>query len=754
MGDRDEKASETTRRESLGALARLSIVQGDDDDYDLHAMGVADGFRPVRAPQARSSSPPNTTSRDAPTRQVPPPRPSSVTKPHRRDGSFSLQHDGLAAEPDADGRPGGTSSAPATSPFVDPETPYEGPSGPSHPYQMYPQNVRVARTGSIATTLSAPVSEASYNGPRGPAHPYGMYPQSTVPGAGSTSDRTAQDEIGVGFPGTTDNYQRRIGPDGEDVADMIGPDGHTEQLPPYTRYPEEAYQRKAMGVESPQPAPAESLQSLPAQPTLAIPGAGGIGIATRNPEFASTEDLHSINSPQSRQSVQSFTTDSSTRTITTGTTELNEKKSRKEWQTTAKRRVWGIVPCWAIVLAGIVLVLMGVVLGAVIGTELSPHGKKPPHPDSPSLPDISPNWDTQPLTTLPPDLPPLQTGTYAMPLMNNRISNTCFSDSTLARAWDCNLAFVQLSMTIEKLVGQPNTSDYSLTFDHNETHGLESYVYAYGVQPPILTDMTLELVTDIFEAPRGPAWNLNAIYNKTIILPEGHLTPSDPSSSSSDYKRRMLFGGVDFKRRSIAQPGDKPWICQWDNTILEVFIYAGQNNSFSRPMDPWPSTSMPTPTASGTGAPASMYTAEYTGLSSSTTTLEHGSEENPTSTTAADGDSTATAISSPAPSSSDWFGKDPPMPAYPRVIKVEERRGPVTGEAKPYCQQFMIVGENQEATLVLSDDGKPIEVEIVEEEKYFDEQLARNAFENLIGARSGSKSGSEMSDCGCMWWLT
>ena len=33
------------------------------------------------------------------------------------------------------------------------------------------------------------------------------------------------------------SYQRRLRPDGEDADDLIGPDGHTEQLPPYTRYP-------------------------------------------------------------------------------------------------------------------------------------------------------------------------------------------------------------------------------------------------------------------------------------------------------------------------------------------------------------------------------------------------------------------------------------------------------------------------------------------------------------------------------------
>lgn len=376
----DDKSSELNRVSSLRTSVRVSISQRDDEDYDVQAMVVADGFRPVDATNTQTPRP-ATALQDVPMTQIPPPRPSSITKPHRRSESLALQHDGSSSESDSRSLSrvslSRVSSGSTASPFVDSEDPYDGPSGPSHPYQMYPQDVRVARTASLATTSTVPVSERSYNGPRGPAHPYGMYPQNTVSETGGMSSGPVQAEINVGFPGATDNYQRRIGPDGEDVADLIGPDGHTEQLPPYTRYPEEAYTRKALGVETPQPAPV--------QPMLAIPGAGGIGIATRNPEFASTEDLGGLSSPQSRQSIRSFTSENSQNAlnaaVTTNKEAEDEKNLPKDWQVTAKRRVWGIVPCWAIVLAAIVLVLMGVILGAVIGTLLHSNSKNKSHKD-------------------------------------------------------------------------------------------------------------------------------------------------------------------------------------------------------------------------------------------------------------------------------------------------------------------------------------------------------------------------------------
>ncbi|KAL7622262.1 hypothetical protein AAE478_007766 [Parahypoxylon ruwenzoriense] len=772
MGDPSDKSSELERGSSLRASARFSNVTADEDDYDLQAMGIADGFRPVENTYPHTERP-STTPVEPPTARIPPPRPSSVTKPHRRNESLTLRHDG-SSDSESERAPSSVSTASTTSPFIDPEEPYDGPSGPSHPYQMYPQNVRLARTASLATTSTAPISERSYNGPRGPTHPYGMYPQNIIPEADGTPNPTAQRNINVGFPGATDNYQRRIGPDGEDVADLIGPDGHTEQLPPYTRYPEEAYHRKALGIEAP--------QAAPVQPMLAIPGAGGIGMATRNPEFASTEDLGGANSPQSRQSVRSFTSEASHQEMNAAARAesaqsdpevTDEKKSLKEWQVTAKRRVWGIVPCWAIVLAGVVLVLMGIILGAVIGTLVNPHLKKGPPPDKPPSPAVSQsNWDTQPLATLPPDLPPLQEGTFAMPLMNNRISNTCFNDSTLAQAWNCNIVFSQLSMTIMKLAGQPNVSDYSFGFLYNDTFSIKNNVYSYGMQPPDLTDLKLKLVNDLYELSRGPAWNFEVKYNKTVILPEELLTPSPAAlSTAGGQRRRMLFGG-DFKRKGIAQVGDRPWICHWDNTVLETFIYAGQNNSFSRPIDPRPITSA-TATASSdsvSSAPAATPTEEdvdvLLGFEKGSDFIPsqgvHGDpQDHRTSTPVSDGAATTTTSSAPASSSSGWFDKDFPMPnnpipIYPRVIKVEERRNAESTKAKPWCRQYQIVGEYKEAEPVRDIHGNIVEVYIDEEERDFEDPVEsrRAAMEHYLWLRNSGKLGSDMTDCGCMWWLT
>lgn len=491
MDPTDGKASDFERRTSMRRSVRLSQHAGDDDDCDVLAMGVADGFRPTMmdgpatttttpttgpspsadaAPVAaaaatplshqhtsssQSSSslqPPTPRSRvGGPSRPTTPPvRPSSVAKPRPSHDSFALQHDGPRSSSESERHHqlhqhhnhhpphsavpsgasasatdvassarsvlSGVSSTTLDSPVLRVESPYSGPSGPSFPYQMYPQNVRLARTASLATTstAAAPASERSYAGPHTPAHPYGMYPQNI--GADDAPIMAPEPAPPVGFPGLAAGpYQRRLGPDGEDVADMIGPDGHTEELPPYSRYPDETYARKVRDIEHggttppQQPQQQQQLQDQAADqpsgsvigasiqaaatadpappPPRRIPGgAGGIGLATLNPEFGSTDDL---GSPTSRHSSRSFTSDGSQHEINAvargglgGGADVSEKDGRRRsgpWKHRASRKVCG-VPAWGICCLAFFVVVLGVVLGTVVGTFLA-KSKKPFRPE-------------------------------------------------------------------------------------------------------------------------------------------------------------------------------------------------------------------------------------------------------------------------------------------------------------------------------------------------------------------------------------
>lgn len=197
-----------------------------------------------------------------------------------------------------------------------------------------------------------------------------MYPQN-IAEAELVEDPIAPVPIvPVGFPGSSDNYQRRLGPEGEEIAGLIGPDGHTEELPPYTQYPDEAFARKT-----------RSNVALPA----VIPGAGGMGLATRNPEFASQEDLRSLG-PRSTRSTPSIMSEASSHQVNVAAMQEAEKPQLKKWQQVARRKLCNVVPIWVLVLIALVFVLFGIILGTVLAVLKPKHSSnnqdKPHHSSS------------------------------------------------------------------------------------------------------------------------------------------------------------------------------------------------------------------------------------------------------------------------------------------------------------------------------------------------------------------------------------
>lgn len=404
----------TSRRISLqqhdgGADAPAPTLELDlDDDYSLLALGgmISDGFRPQPAaatpnndymqsePAVRPASPEVTrqsieaSSSPSVTRL----NRSSISKPPRGRDSFTLRHDGAMGHV-AGSALSRVSSASSEAPYIPNDTPYQGPTGPSHPYQMYSQDTRLARTASVATTSTTPTTrpESEYNGPRGPSHPYSMYPQNPVE---VPAPQPAVPAIPLGFTNTSDPYQRRLGPEGEDLADIIGPDGHTEELPPYTRYPDEFYARKIRATEDPQQAAegvdagvgtaaaaaaaaaAVPITTMANLPPVAIPGAGGIGLAARNPEF-DARSVDDVSSPQSRHSARSSTNESH-HDINTAAASMSEKPQLNKYQRFARKKACGVIPYWAIGLTVTAILIVLIIVAAVIGTLIS-HHKPPSH---------------------------------------------------------------------------------------------------------------------------------------------------------------------------------------------------------------------------------------------------------------------------------------------------------------------------------------------------------------------------------------
>ncbi|RDL42007.1 uncharacterized protein BP5553_01986 [Venustampulla echinocandica] len=671
-----------------------------DHDLDVEAMGISDGFRPSGAG----------TGHDRIVSQVsasrnPPPRPSGTTNPPAPD-SFALQHDGATGTEirtnstisSSTNPPMARSSSGSTDiPYVRSESPYQGPAQPSHPYQMYPQESQVTRTASMATTSTVPVSERSYTGPSGPTHPYGMYAQNITPEREAAESSRPTPPVAVGFPGLNNHYQRRLGPDGEEVADIIGPDGHTEQLPPYTQYPDEALARKTRPNVAVPPAP--------------VPGAGGIGLATRNPEFASQEDL---SSPQSRRSIMS---DMSSHQVNTAAAVVSEKPALKNWQKAARRKVCGIVPVWVLALVALVFIMFGIILGTVLAIlkpkrpPSSKHYSSRPNPESESTiyTTMTTTFDATPLTAVPTGMPPLPTGTFAVPISVPALNQaSCIQDTAQSNAWACGIAFAPgpLQITVAGSTRSSNpleNNEVNLSYGNNSLNS-----FTYGAQAPTLSESRpLKLVTDVTDAARGPAWWFQMPYDKLVVLHENNLAPLNKRREGKSHEPS------DWVRKGVAVPGDSPWFCYWNGTILEAFIYVNQTSS-------WGSKSSPIPS----GAP------------SSTT----GSEQSSTYST-----SVPTSSNAQTDGPSSRYG--PPTPPYPKVVKIEEHRmsrGPRV--SAPYCVQHKINADNS-ATPVLNSTGQPITV-------YLNETESTNfgrRYVDLNEKRADLSERDFANKCGCVW---
>ncbi|KFY85923.1 hypothetical protein V500_08022 [Pseudogymnoascus sp. VKM F-4518 (FW-2643)] len=652
MAPPDHQSSELGRRASSQRHSvRQSVddtIDEGDDLYGLETMGVSDGFRPTHIQNHnRISSDSSQLNRSAP------PRPPSISKPRMVD-NFALRHDGgpesssLGPPPQAERTelsPLSRSTSTSTdAPIIVPDGPYQGPTRPSHPYRMYPQMGRPARAASVATTSSFPVSEQSYSGPSGPTHPYGMYPQNTVPESEADEIAPAAN-IPVGFPGLAGNqYQRRLGPDGEEAADIIGPDGHTEQLPPYTKYPDEVFARKLMPTSAPGPSTSGVTAS----------GAGGIGLATRNPEFSSENLTISPIEPTSPRSTLSVRSGEPVQRGGAGDAE-SEKPAEKKWKTMAKQKVCGFLPVWALALAVLLIVVIALLVGNILGVMATKRKESndEKHSGPPTLPasgdyytTVTTTVDATPLASLPTGLPTLPTGTFSLFLGTADESQAlCLSNSAQVPAWSCDMPPASLQVTIADLgIDAPKTSNhaFSLKLPDGAQKG-----FSYGTQPPVFRPKNvMTLVSDADDPHLGPAWFFQVNYDKVVILPEEVITvpaatkrrrgeddttataspppatntdaasPTSPSTATSTSTPTASApatnnnsGGSSsggwvpppgtYPRHNVVLAGSTPWFCYWNGTLLEAFVYP---NATSIASQKWASSygAVPT-TASGYG---------------------------------------------------------------------------------------------------------------------------------------------------------
>ncbi|KAI1809688.1 hypothetical protein GGS20DRAFT_264887 [Poronia punctata] len=788
----DQNVSPRSSSESSPGLSTTSSHTSDDDEY-CSGMGIPDGFRPHRP--AISETVDDRTGEN--------PFEHAPAAFHSSSSSLSTLSDD-----EEDSGLGGIVDG-----FQPPER--VGSRTPAHvgrpPSAMGPPVACAVSTRpsdvSKSLMLAHDGSARLNNGSIYPSHNYDQYRQDiesnrTEDSTDANTDRSRGSNFGYAQAGSASQLSQA------GFHRACAGQGHTEPLPPYTEYPLADHVSGApLNVYTALPAPTH-------RPTTRSrdSGTGGIGLATRDPEFSS-DDRTGPNSPESRRSVRSVASEVSNLQIGPDNRGHNsdlpavdekEKGTASGWKAVARRKVLGIIPCWAIVL-GLCCVIL--IVGVILAVILPRLGSDTPHNRTPYS-DSNPSPGFIPLDELPPDLPELPLGEFSLTLTNPRYSNSCLKDPAQGHAWNCDAIMSQMSINVRRKEKATSLTAYALDIQYNTSYTMDSFVYSYGVQPPSLKNQQLELVHDVYQSARGPAWAFALPYTKTIVLPEFFLRRPPDDEDSGRLQGRTY-------RKNLAQQYDRPWICTWPETILQVFIYPSQNSTppnypmynsdrvedsaaTSDPVTSGPaesdpvtesnpvtsdsvcssvSTSTSTPSAQTTQLAKAVRHDTFRWNSNSRYSQERQNVEYhytsyPTTaspTTSAWSSSSMSSTQSAAPSSatatatSEYFKyptlTPPPNPRYPKKMKIEERRVAQPDVYAPTCRQVEIVEEGKEAVPVLNSQNEPVEVEISEvlarylrhKDRYLSSRQSFNPLENRDFPRPKE---DELSDCGCIWWVT
>lgn len=436
-------------------------------------------------------------------------------------------------------------------------SPYTGATGPSHPYGMYPQ-VGVSRSPSVGSTSTIRPMERPIEETTGPQHPYAMYSQNVV------EEGIDDNIIPVGFPGHNPSYQPPAGRQDNDVGDIIGPDGHTEPLPPYSRYPTGV-------VPKPPGAEAETMADLNTSPEE----------HRLNNESPRAEPVSETSSralvPENSAPENNERSGEERPAGTTGIMAFEEKLKRKGKQTACCG-----LPVWTLVLIATVMLIggcIGGVIGGVLGTkkaaESSKEDSEAQKSHGPPIVTVtaSAQMDASLIAT-PTNIKVIPTGHFMVPSHFKNGSGLCVDETAYSKSWRCMQTPSEFEISVHEFRG-----NYSVVFDY----GAPTPTFTYGAQAPYWSSsptQALSMAVDTTDLGMGPALFFISTFDKLVIVPESEISANplskrgwieDGSAQAEAYKN--------FKQ--TAQVNDRPWFCWWNNTVMEFFMYVNQSTSTS-----------------------------------------------------------------------------------------------------------------------------------------------------------------------------
>lgn len=293
--------------------------------------------------------------------------------------------------------------------------------------------------------------------------------------------------------------------------------------------------------------------------------------------------------------------------------------------------------------------------------------------------------DATPLISVPANLPPLPTGNFGVPLGLPSASAAGCLPSDQLQAWSCaGNMYLSLNVTGSNMKLLPQVS-LGNTAPLNKT-------LQYGPQPPhLMSHANVSLMSDKYNTDWGPAYYFVQYYDKIVVLHDSDLaTPH--AKRSLDFGSALEVRDSDIQARQVVhdknQP-EQPWLCFWNNTILEGFIYVDDNYNAN-------STNM---SAILSNIPGYILPPSATPTTVSVATLGNAVETH-----------SATRVL--------------PTP-YPKVVKFKESRS--VGNPAPYCQKMQVLENNELGTVTYPDINRQIIVGLTETAPDTKNKLSRRA---------------------------
>ncbi|KAF1951298.1 hypothetical protein CC80DRAFT_597456 [Byssothecium circinans] len=166
---------------------------------------------------------------------------------------------------------------------------------------------------------------------------------------------------------------------------------------------------------------------------------------------------------------------------------------------------------------------------------------------------------TDPGTLPPTPSIPIKQGTFAVALGNARQqSSACLARSNESAAWACTSDDVLQVSILPSTSQQPGQRLISI--------GSPSHVKwtSYGQRPLAIPTTTLIASQDPESPDDGLAYHFQTTYNRTVLIKDDQLPVSSMASGRMNMASPMI------------QEGDQPWVCFFNQTVVEGYIYVSR----------------------------------------------------------------------------------------------------------------------------------------------------------------------------------